>query len=248
VDPIEQYLSAVVDLVKKIKEEEKDQIVKAAEIISDKIAEDRLIYIFGPGHGAMAAEEMFFRAGGLVPISPIFDDTLSLRHVLKCVAIEHLPGYIKHSLDYYGVKENDVIIIVNYVAVEAASIDMAIEAKNRGAKVIGITSSEFCKSIPPNAPARHPSNKNLFELADIFIDTHVPPGDAAVKIEGLDQKVAPLSTIAHTLIVNSIVAQVAKNLIERGITPPIWVSTSFPDAEKVNRKYINKYFQKIKHL
>ncbi len=248
VDPIEEYSSVVLDLIERIRDEEKTKIVEAAALISDKIVEDRLIHVFGPGHGAMVAEEMFFRAGGLVPINPIFDDTLSLRHVLKCVAVEHVPNYIKYSLDYYEVKEGDVIIIANYVAIEAASIDMAIESRRRGVKVIGITSSEFCKSIPASSPVRHPSNKNLFEVSDVFIDTHVPPGDAAVKIEGLEQMVSPLSTIAHTFIVNSIVAQVAKSLVERGFTPPVWVSTSLPDAEKVNQEYIRKYFYKVKHL
>lgn len=247
-NPIEDYSESIRALVSEIGENEMEKMQEASQLMADKIKEDRLIHVFGPGHGAMAGEELFFRAGGLAPINPIFDSALSLRNVLKCVETEHIEGYTNHNLDYYDVKRGDVLIIVNYVAVEPASISLAMEAQERGITVIGLTSSEFCDEIPPDAEARHSSNKDLSDLSDIFIDTHVPPGDAVVEIEGLKQKVSPVSTIAHTFIVNSLVAQTVKDLVDEGIEPPVLMSTSMPEAEENNQKLFDKYGDKIKHF
>jgi len=128
------------------------------------------------------------------------------------------------------------------------TIDSALEAKKRGAKVIAITSSEFSKSIPPGASSRHPSNKSLYELGDIVIDAHVPSGDAVVEIEGLDLKIASSSTIANCFIMQCLFSLVVEKLVQRGITPPIWKSANIPGGDEANKKYLEKYAKRVKHL
>jgi len=245
------YYEKVANLLKKVEEEE-ENVAKAAKLVSEAIEMDRLIHVFGTGgHSYIAAEETFWRAGGLVPINPIFDPGVSLSHGgARSSMIERLPGYAKPILEYYQVKKDDVIIIVNAYGINSVTIDATIESKKIGAKVIAITSPEFSKVVPPDYPARHPSKKSLFELkeVDVVIDCHMPPGDAVVEIEGFSQKVAPVSTILNAFVLNSIVACTVENLVKKGLTPPVWMSANMPGGDEANKKYIEKYFERIKHL
>lgn len=246
-DIVERYVGKIEEILEKIRKEEKDNLAKAAELISEAVQEDKLIHVFGTGgHSVMATMEIFWRAGGLFCINPIFPPGLSVMD--SHPNTERLVGYAKPVLDYYGVKKDDVIIISNVNGINAMTIDSALESKKRGAKIIAITSSEFSKNVPPGIPARHPSNKNLYELGDIVIDAHVPVGDAVVEIEGLDLKVASSSTIAICFIVNSLTALVIERLIQKGITPPVVMSANVPGGDEANKKYIEKYFPRVRHL
>ena len=69
-----------------------------------------------------------------------------------------------------------------------------------------------------------------------------------VEIEGFSQKVAPVSTILNAFVLNSIVACTVENLVKKGITPPVWLSGNMPGGDEANKKYIEKYFERIKHL
>lgn len=245
--PIEQYLKAVQEILSEINQKEQGNIDQAAELICEAVQEDKLIHVFGTGgHSVMGAMEVFWRAGGLVPISPLFPPGISV--IDSHPNTERVVGYAKFVLDYYGVKEGDVIIIVNVNGINAVTIDSALEAKKRGAKVIAVTSSEFSRNVPSGIPARHPSNKDLCDLGNIVIDAHVPVGDAVVEIEGLDLKVASSSTIANCFILNSLMAVVVEKLIKKGVTPPIWKSANVPGGDEANKKYIEKYRPRIKHL
>ena len=245
--PMEQYLKAVQKILNKINQKEQENIDQAAEVICEAVREDKLIHVFGTGgHSVMGAMEVFWRAGGLVPINPLFPPGISV--IDSHPNTERVVGYAKFVLDYYEVKDGDVIIIVNVNGINAMTIDSALEAKKRGAKVIAVTSSEFSRNVPPGIPARHPSNKDLCDLGDVVIDAHVPVGDAVVEIEGLDLKVSSSSTIANCFILNSLMAVVVEKLIQKGVTPPIWKSANVPRGDEANKKYIEKYKPRIKHL
>ena len=59
---IGEYTAAVTGLMQTIAKEEEENILKAADLLSDKVNEGRLINIFGAGgHSAIAAMEIFRR-------------------------------------------------------------------------------------------------------------------------------------------------------------------------------------------
>ena len=61
---IGEYTAEVTGLMQTIAKEEEENILKAADLLSDKVVEGRLINIFGAGgHSAIAAMEIFWRAG-----------------------------------------------------------------------------------------------------------------------------------------------------------------------------------------
>lgn len=244
------YYEAVVSVLRAIEEQEKASIDRAAAVLAEKIAEDRLIHVIGPGgHSNMAVEEVLWRAGGLAPVNGILDAGTNLIHGAKrSNIIERTPGYAKGVLDAYGVGAGDVLVIVNAYGINAMTIDCALECKKRGVTSVAITSDSFAKTVPKDAPARHPSGLNLYEIADIYINNHLPLGDAVVEIEGMEQKMGPTSTFANSFTINLLMIRTAEKLLAMGIQPPVWTSANLPGGDELNKRYEEKYFPRVKHL
>lgn len=248
---IRQYKEAIIEILNKIEEGE-DRIEEAAVLMADAIQKGELIHIIGTGgHSNMAAEELLWRAGGLVPINAILDAGINLINGAKrSNIVERCEGYAKTVFDSYkiGLKLGEVIIVVNAYGINAMTIDTVLEAKKRGMKVIAVTGKAFGDSVPAGAKARHSSNKNLYEIADVWVDSNLPYGDAVVDIEGFMQKVAPTSTFCNSFTVNCLVIETIKLLVDRGITPPVWMSANLPGGDEANKEWEDKYSSKVKHL
>lgn len=248
---IMQYKETIIEILNKI-EQGIDNIKKAASLMADAIIRDEIIHLIGPGgHSCMATEELLWRAGALAPVNVILDTEVNLIHgAKKTNIVERTEGYARTVFDSYkiGLKPNELIIIVNAYGINSMTIDTALEAKKRQMKIIAVTARSFCDNVPKGAKSRHSSNKNLYELADVWVDCHLPYGDAAVDIEGLPQKVAPTSTFCNVFALNCLVIETVKLLAERGFTPPVWVSANVPHGDEANKALESKYEGRIKHL
>jgi len=245
-----RYYQAVQDLLEEINRCEMGNIEKGAEVMAEALATGHGVFVIGPGlHSYMAAEEMFYRAGGLVPIRPILEPSFSGSFgALRCTRLERTPGIAPRILQEYGLGPGDVLIIHNTYGINAASIDSALEARRLGAVTVGITSRAYSQAAPSDHPARHPSRRNLYELVDILIDSHVPPGDGVVSFREFPQKVGPVSTLAMAYILNLLVVLTVEKLLERGVHPEIWQSGNTEGGDEFNRKFLEKYRGKIRHL
>ena len=246
----ETYFERVTGLMRRVLEEEKDAISQAAQHVADTIATDKLLHIFGSGgHSAMSAEELFFRAGGLVPVNAILDGGVLLANgALRSNYIERTPGYAHAVLEYFGVDKDDVMIIVNAYGINACTIDAALEAKRRDCTTIAVTSKDLQKELPDDHPSRHPSNQNLCDLTDVVIDCKVPMGDVLLSVPGVTQNIGASSTYLNALSLNLIVIEAIELLAERGIDPPIWQSANSPGGDEANKHHIETYKQRIKLL
>lgn len=244
------YLDQVNTLLARIEEDEKASIDRAAGILAKTVSQDRLINVIGPGgHSNLAVEETFWRAGGLAPVNPLLDAGTNLIHGAKrSNFIERTSGYAKAVLDSYGISPGDVLVIVNAYGINAMTIECALECRQRGVTSIGITSRGFADFVPKGSPSRHPSGQSLYELVDVFIDCHLPLGDSVVEVEGLAQKMGPTSTFVNAFAINLLMIKTAEKLVAMGIQPPVWTSANLPEGDKLNRKYEEMYYPRVKHL
>ncbi len=245
----EVYRDTIVSLVTAVERDEVKSIDKAAEVLAKSVAEGRLINIIGTGgHSAMAAEEAFYRAGNLVPVNALLDAGTNLIHgARRSICIERTPGYAATVLDAYGVSSGDALIIANAYGINAMTIDCALECNKRNITSIGITSMSFAESVPAGSCMRHPSNKNLYEIVDIWINTHMPLGDASVEVVGIPQKMGPTSTLLNVFAVNLLMMRTAEKLIGIGLDAPVWTSVNLPNGDMLNEKFSNKYMLRVKH-
>jgi uncharacterized phosphosugar-binding protein len=160
--------------------------------------------------------------------------SLDVRPLTLTSQLERLPGIGRALLENSPAAKGDVLIIASTSGRNAAAIDMAIAARHAGLTTIAVTSMEYTRRVD----SRHPSGKKLYELCDHLIDNCAPAGDAAVEIPRLEQKTGPLSTVLGCAAVNAVIAQVIRNLVDRGITPPVFVSANLPGGDEHNKRLL----------
>ena len=230
---------------------ETEAIEQGATLIAEAIARDELIHVIGPGgHSNMAVEETFWRAGGFACIDGILDAGTNLIHGAKrSTAMERMAGYGIAVMDAYRLnKPGEVLIIANAYGINSMTIDVATEARIRGLKTIGITSDSYAKTVPAGLPQRHPSGKNLYENVDVYINNHLPIGDAIMEIEGSDAHMGPMSTFCNCFAMNCLMMRAAQKLVEMGIKPPVLISGNMPGGNAANKALEEKYIPRVKHL
>jgi uncharacterized phosphosugar-binding protein len=242
-----RYAETATALINQIAAEEGEALHRAGLAVADRIAEDRLIYVIGPGgHSQIGAEEVFSRAGGLACIVSFIDDGFYLGNGAgRSMRIERTPGYARALLDEMTYDPGDVLIIVNAYGINAATIDSALYAREHGMTSIGVTSIANQRGLPQGHPSRHPSGQDLCDLVDIVVDTKMPLGDAVLSIDGVSEKVGPVSTMVNAYTMNAIMLEAIDELARRGIEPPVWRSANSPGGDEANVAVTERYRTRI---
>ncbi len=244
---IQEYREIISQILMKITDEEAENINKASDILSDCYAEDRLIHIFGAGgHSAIGAMEIFWRAGGLTKINAMFPAGTNIISANPTTA--KITGLAPYILNYYEVREGDPLLLVNFYGLNPIAVDVALEAKKKGVRLITVNSHGFAHQVPEDFKWRHPSKKNIHELADVAVDNHVPYPDAVLKVKGIDETVTPTATIATCFTLNCIMSETIRKLVEKGVKPEIWISNNIPGCDEHNNPLVDKYKHRIHHL
>lgn len=236
---ISDYHKLLVSRLDAIFEHQAPAIDSAAEICAESIARDKLVLTFGTGHGAFAALEMFPRTGTTVGFRPIVESTMiSFHHVLGDMGarqyrfIHAQEGYGKAIFSSHQTESEDAMLIFSHSGLNAVTLDIALAAKEKGMKVIGVTSVPHSSS----APSRHSSGKHLYEIADVVIDTGVPKGDAGLHIDGVQGKVGATSTSLAIAVGQAINAATVEKLAARGIAPFIMVNPNTTEKASADQQ------------
>ncbi|MEA4884798.1 MAG: SIS domain-containing protein [Clostridia bacterium] len=233
-----EYFDVIRDTLDKVQASEGQNIERAAEMVADSISKGRPMHYFAAGHSHMLGEELFYRAGGLVPVNVLFEPSLMMHNgAAKSSKMERLPGFARIILEESCVKPGDVMVVVSTSGANAVPVQMAIEARNMGVHVVAVTSITGSRGSVP----RNPEGKRLFELGDVVIDSHVPCGDASVSIDGLEQKIGPISTVIGASILNTLVVRAIEKLMEKGMTPPVFMSANIPGGAEHNEALLTQY-------
>lgn len=239
-----QYFDKIREILDKVEQHEHQHIYAAVDIMTTAILNKHSIFAFGASHAGIITQELYFRAGGLISINPIFGrevllDTEPITHTSK---MERMVGYGTMLANKTPFQEGDVLILHSVSGRNPVTIEMAISAQEQGVKTIGITNLAYSKTVS----SRHPSDHNMYHYCDVVIDNHGDIGDATVEISGLEQKVAPSSTVVGATIVNTIVSEVVKQLVEKGIDkPPIFYSANLDGGDQLNQALFEQYKETI---
>lgn len=242
----ETYIDELQVVLERIKREQSSAIEAAGRVVADTLIADGLIHTFGTGHSHLIADEAFFRAGGIAAINPILDERLIfLKGALESTRAERVPGFARSLIAGEQIGPNDVAILISNSGRNNVPVEMALEMKALGVKVIAITNVAQSRSSAP----LHLSGKRLFELADIAIDNCVPPGDALLKLPGLESRIGPSSTIAGAAIINSIMIEAVAETRRRGREVAVLPSANLDGVtEDTLRQLLSRYRGRIRYL
>ena len=156
-----EYIENIQSIIEMIKTDGIDSIIKASEVFKDALMHGKKLFLFGTGHSHMLAEELFYRAGGLVQIRPVLCEPLMLHEsASESTVIERKEGLAESLFDEYSMDRNDVIVIISNSGRNGVIVDMALLCKERGLKVVALTNMNHTM----NGASRHKSGKRLFEI------------------------------------------------------------------------------------
>ncbi|MDB6058891.1 MAG: hypothetical protein JWO95_2735 [Verrucomicrobiales bacterium] len=240
---MDDYLKAAQAQLAAVTNTQRAAMDRAADWVHETLMKDRFLYAFGSGHSHALAEEVFYRAGGLARVIPILDENLMVHiNATASTEWERKEGYAKQVLTRYSMSAGDLLFIISNSGRNAVPMEMALEAKARGARVIAISSVEYVAQVT----SRHSSGKKLTDIADLVIDNCGPVGDAVVSIEGLPQRIGPTSTISSAFILHGILVEAAARIVAVGGKPEVWGSANSDSTN--NDAIMARYKGKIPHL
>jgi uncharacterized phosphosugar-binding protein len=239
---LEDYFQRVHELLTLIEKEEGDRLREAARRVAEGLRRGGIVQLFGCGHSHLLTEEVFYRAGGLVPVKPILIEPLMLHEgAVRSSRLERQNGYAATFLADQDFREEDVVFVLSTSGRNPVPVDVALYAKTQGACVIAITSLKYAQSQPP----RHHGGKRLHEVVDLVIDNHAPVGDALLTHPKVDVPFAPSSTVTGATLLNGILAEAVALLAESGVEPPVFLSGNLEGADGHNKRLIARYRKRI---
>ncbi|MBN2245322.1 MAG: sugar isomerase domain-containing protein [Candidatus Aminicenantes bacterium] len=240
------YFKQIIEILDGIQHTQMDKIKTAAAIMAATIEKKGRVYLFGSGHSVIPVMDIFPRYGSFIGFYPIYDPRLMWSNVIgpggarELLWLERQQGYARILLQSYSLESRDCLLVFSHGGLNTVPIELALEAKEKGLKII-------CVSSLTNAAVAkrtHPSGKMLADIADIAIDNGVPPEDALVDV-GRVEKVAAGSTVASVSIAMSLVAETAAILAEKGKLPPTFVSPNVKGADKDNIQKVYEAFSEF---
>jgi len=226
-----KWLSNARSIMDKIEETQLENIAKAATVMADSIEAGRWVHTFGCGHSTLPVEEMYPRIGGFVGFHPIIELPLSFfTHIVgdmgvhQFIFLERVEGYGDQIMKGYNFDKRDTMWLFSHTGINNVNIDVALRSKELGMSVVVFGSAEESRG----KKSRHSCGKNIFEIADIVVDSCVPLQDASVDLKNHQDKIGPLSTHAYVSIVWMTITTVAEILADRNVRLFIHPSHNVP--------------------
>jgi uncharacterized phosphosugar-binding protein len=225
------YAEIALPHLEKILNANEKVIQKLIRILIRDVQEKKSLFVFGSGHSAIFPMELYHRAGGPSFVIPLFADYLLPTAGPPVVRVmERTPGSANFLLRRAQVKEGEMLWIASQSGINAAGVDLALEARQMGLRTVAFTSVVHSESVQ----SRHPSGKRLFEVCDEVVDWGGVIGDAAVTLSP-SVSVGPLSSLSGIFLAHSILIPVLAELEKRGIRCS-YTSVNTPEGEARNRK------------
>lgn len=239
------YFDKVYEMLQLVENQEKEAMEKAARKVATAIQNGGIVQLFGCGHSHILTEEVFYRAGGLVPVKPILIEPLMLHEgAVRSSVLERRNDYGAELASQQDFRPEDVVFVLSTSGRNPVPIDFALAARSKGAFVIGLTSLAYANS----QPSRHSNGTHLHGAVDLVIDNHAVAGDAVLSADSVQVPFGPTSTVVGAAILNAIFAEAIQGMADNGFKPPVFLSGNIDGADSHNKELIEKYRGRIPAL
>ena len=208
-----RYHEAVEQLFEKVRETQRENMIKAGELIADCITNGGKVYLGELCHRIQS--DLLYRGGG-----PMY--------------------YVDYKDDEHRekLKPGDILVVSSVSGRTKRVVDLAYEAMERGITVIAFTSMSYATQVDPV----HESGKKLYEFVTLALDNCAPAAEAMLEVEGIEARFAAASGIATDYMMWSITACTVETMLARGYTPGILKSAKYPGGNDYNKTVVEPHY------
>ncbi|MET8813910.1 SIS domain-containing protein [Streptomyces sp. NPDC004549] len=242
--PAELFFDAAAELLRRVREEEGGAIAEAGVLLADTVTDGGRLFAFGAGHSSLAAQDVVYRAGGLALMNLLAVPGVVGVDVIPATlgsALERVDGLATAVLDSSPARAGDALVIISLSGRNALPVEMARGARERGLKVIGVTSVAYATETA----SRHSSGTFLKDHCDVVLDSKIAVGDAELSLDSVPAPFAPASTVVTSALMQAVMATAAAELAARGIEPPLLRSGNVDGGHDWNARIMEKYGDRI---
>ena len=234
---IDGYFESLRQMQERVLHSQRPAMERAAERIAACLRGGGRVYTFGTGHGHLLALEIFYRAGGMAAVYPVLDERLMLhKSAAGSTDWERKAGLAAELLETCPMRRGDVLLAISNSGRNAAPVELALGARERGVFVIALTSLAHSRTVTP----RNPEGLRLFEAADLVLDNGGVLGDAVWQAED-GGRVGPTSTAMGAAILQAIVCRVKELSLAEGWKADFFLSSNVDGGDAVNGALLERY-------
>ncbi|WP_329464596.1 SIS domain-containing protein [Streptomyces sp. NBC_01431] len=239
-----QFFDAAIGLLQRVRDEEALSIAAAGALVADTVEADGRLFAFGAGHSSLAAQDVVYRAGGFALMNLLAVPGVVGVDVMPATlgsALERVDGLAGAVLDSSPARPGDVLVIISLSGRNALPVEMAMNARALGLKVIGVTSVAYAEGMK----SRHVSGTFLRDHCDVVLDSKIAVGDAELSHEGIEAPFAPASTVVTSALMQATMAAAVEALVSRGVEPPLLRSGNVDGGHEWNGRVMNENRDRI---
>ncbi|MEU7583578.1 SIS domain-containing protein [Streptomyces sp. NPDC041068] len=239
-----QYFDAAIGLLQRVRDEESGNVAAAGGLLADAVASGGRLFAFGAGHSSLAAQDVVYRAGGLALINLLAVPGVVGVDVMPATlgsALERVDGLAGAVLDSSPARPGDVLVIISLSGRNSLPVEMAMNARALGLKVIGVTSVAYATETK----SRHVSGTFLKDHCDVVVDSKIGVGDAELSLDGVEAPFGPASSVVTNALMQAMTAAAVEDLAARGVQPPLLRSGNVDGGHDWNGRVFQEYGDRI---
>jgi uncharacterized phosphosugar-binding protein len=214
---------------------------RVADRALEVIAAGGVLLTAGTGHSMALVLESFYRAGGLACVKPVYHPgLLPLSGGLASSLIERGTGLAALLVAAAEPRPGELAFVFSSSGANPVPVELARCLRDAGVEVVAVTSLPHLRQAPARAGVK------LDEVADLVIDTMVPPGDAAYPrgraVTG------PLSSLTSVYLWNLLLARLLDRAATASVELPLWRSSNSPGGDGYNAELGRRYRTRVPSL
>ncbi|MFH9107241.1 SIS domain-containing protein [Streptomyces albus] len=240
----DDFFDAAIALLQQVRDGEGDAVREAGALLADTVAAGGRVFAFGAGHSSLPAQDTVYRAGGLAVMNLLNIPGavgVDIRPATLGSALERVPGLAAAALDSSPARAGDLLVVISLSGRNALPVELAMNARALGLKVIGITSLAYSRETR----SRHTTGTFLKDHCDLVVDSRIALGDAELTAEGVGAPFAPASTVVTSALMQAVVAEATCALARKGIEPPMLRSGNVDGGHDWNARVMDAYADRI---
>lgn len=241
---LDDYQKAIEDLLHTARDSQRENVIKAGQLIADSIDHGGNIYLSGICHSIEM--DLVNRGGG-----PLFYQKFAYKLDIteqkgprkrnRSDIDTNMEGLAAYAIKASSMRPGDVLFVGSVSGRTLSVVDLAVEAKKFGIKVIAFTSLTYAKAVEPV----HSSGKKLHEIVDVVIDNCAPAAEGMMQVDGIEAPFAAASGISSDFLLWSITSVAVEELMKRGKTPGILKSYNFPGGREYDDEILEPQYAKL---